>query len=119
MNIEQLQDKIEELVEDFMEDSETVRPEQLGLDNRAGYDLRVHKDYIAVDFGYKRALEYYGGFEYVDERYKMMLGSWTIYLAEDDRVKEHIDRFFSNVDEEDLVTLFYTLGGSQNGPSSV
>ena len=102
MNLEQLRDQVEELVEDFLADSEEVRPEQLGLESRAGWGLRVHSDYIAVPSSGKKSLEYYGGFEYIDEDYRMVIGDWTFYLSEDGRVQTHLAQYFGyEVDQDE------------------
>jgi hypothetical protein len=38
-------------------------------------------------------LEYYGGFEYVDDEYKIRMGDFIVYMNEDDRVADAIAHF--------------------------
>lgn len=70
-----------------------TKAENLGLDNRAGYTLYVNDECIAVSKVNDRSLQYYGGFEYIDEAYRVELGEWVFYMTESDRVSECIDRF--------------------------
>ncbi len=81
---------------------EEVQAKQLGLDSRAfwGYAY-VDKSAIAVIKEQDRSLQYYGGFEYVDKDYRREVGDYVFYLAEDDRVREHLDRFFCVEEEAD------------------
>jgi hypothetical protein len=66
----------------------------LGLDDRAGHSLRVAEDWIAVKSHHARSLDYYGGFEYVDKSHKYTLGDWIFYLADDERVYDHIQEYW-------------------------
>ena len=77
-----------------------VKAEQLGLDYRAfwGYAY-VDETAIVVIKEQDRTLQYYGGFEYVDKAYRREVGDYVFYLAEDERVRSHIERFIT-IDEE-------------------
>ena len=89
--------KVEELIdEEFRE----VTPKEIGLDPRAGYNLFINEDYIAVSKGNRRTLDYYGGFEYVDEEHVTVLGDMVFYSADDERVQDHLDEFFIKEDAE-------------------
>jgi len=81
-------------------------PEDLGLDRRAGYRLLVTEDAVIVQLGNRRDLDYYGGFEYVDKNCVTVLGSYVIYSAQDERVKECLDVYFQRdeqyTDEDDF-----------------
>jgi hypothetical protein len=77
------------------------RADEMGLDSRAGYTLFVNDEYIAVPSSGIRSLEYYGGFEYVDEEYTFVLGDYKFYSTDDDRVKEHIDTYYNRHAEEE------------------
>lgn len=96
MSIFDLVEQVNEQVEEYMTDqgAHTVRPEQLGLDERAGHSLRVAEDWIAVKSHHAGSLDYYGGFEYVDESYKCTLGDWIFYSADDERVYDHIQAYW-------------------------
>ena len=80
---------------------EEVQAKQLGLDPRAfwGYAY-VDKSAIVVNKDQDRSLQYYGGFEYVDKAYRREVGDYVFYLAEDDRVREHLDHVFVTEDAE-------------------
>jgi len=79
----------QELTEYLMQHAQHVQAEQLGLDSRAGM-VWVCDDAIVVEKYSAGRLDYYGGFEYVDEIYKEQLGAWVIYYGEDERVREHL-----------------------------
>ena len=73
--------------------------ERIGLDPRSASKLYICDEGIIVYLDNDRTLQYYGGFEYVDSigcRYQ--LGDWVFYSAEDDRVRDHIDRFYNRKD---------------------
>lgn len=73
----------------------------LGLDTRAAYVLYVSDEAIAVDKSNDRTLQYYGGFEYVEKDYRVEAGDYVFYLAEDDRVQNHIDSWSNDGEEAD------------------
>jgi hypothetical protein len=83
MNIEDLRDQINALVQEQLKETKTVSAEQLGLDPRAGYRLYVPTDeaetFIAVKKDNRHALDYYGGFEYIDKEYIFELGDYVFY----------------------------------------
>ena len=95
--ISEINSKVEGLIdEEFRE----VTPKEVGLDSRAGYRLFINEDYIAVGRGNRRTLDYYGGFEYVDEEHVTVLGDMVFYSADDERVQGHLDEFFIKEDTE-------------------
>ena len=81
----------------FTAQMQEVSAEQLGLDRRAfwGYAF-VDESAIVVIKEQTRTLDYYGGFEYVDKDYRREVGDYVFYLAGDDRVRGHIERYFEN-----------------------
>jgi hypothetical protein len=89
--------KVEELID---EEFRLMKPEDVGLDSRAGYNLFINEDFIAVSKSNRRSLDYYGGFEYVDEEHVTVLGDYVFYSADDRRVQDHLDRFFVQEEEE-------------------
>jgi hypothetical protein len=83
--------KIEELID---EEFRLVKPQDVGLESRAGYTLFINEDFIAVTKSNRNALDYYGGFEYVGEENVTVLGGYVFYSADDERVQGHLDEFF-------------------------
>ena len=78
-----------------------VKAKQLGLDPRSFYGVAyADESAIVVSKDQDRSLQYYGGFEYVDKEYRREVGDYVFYLAEDDRVREHLDRFMVTEDAE-------------------
>ena len=94
--LSEMNSKVEGLIdEEFRE----VTPKEIGLDTRAGYRLFINEDYIAVSTGNRRTLDYYGGFEYVDEEHITVLGDMVFYSSDDERVQGHLDEFFMQEEE--------------------
>ena len=95
--LSEINSKVEGLIdEEFRE----VTPKEIGLDTRAAYRLFINEDYIAVSKGNRRNLDYYGGFEYVDEEHVTVLGDMVFYSSEDERVQGHLDEFFMQEKED-------------------
>lgn len=92
MYYEELQSRVAQLAEEFIEGMFEVTAEDLGLDPRAGHRLLVGQGCIAAPVARRGALDYYGGFEYVDSDSIMVIGSWVIYSGSDSRVARAIDR---------------------------
>ena len=91
---------IVEVVERNVRDNfEMVSADRLGLDIRAGYKLFVNEDAIAVAKHNDRTLQYYGGFEYVDSEYRVEMGDFVFYMCDDERVREHIETYYSETKE--------------------
>jgi methionine synthase II (cobalamin-independent) len=55
--------------------------------------LYIGSDVIVIDLESKRKLDYYGGFEYVDEDYVKVVGSYVIYSTEHNRVQDVAKKF--------------------------
>jgi hypothetical protein len=68
-------------------------PKMFGLDNRSASRLYTDGEYIAVKDREKRTLEYYGGFEYIDDSNKIHLGNYVLYSNTSERVDEAIEYF--------------------------
>jgi len=89
--------RVEELIdEEFRE----VTAKEVGLDPRSAYQLLINEDYIAIRKNNRRSLDYYGGFEYVDEEHITVLGDYVFYSSDDERVQGHLDEFFIQEDAE-------------------
>lgn len=99
--VDEMNDIAERTVRETME---PCRADELGLDRRAGYNLFVNEDCIAVE-GSTGSLEYYGGFEYVDKDYVRKVGDWTFYFNDSERVEECIMYYYAEKEtaEDDLL----------------
>ena len=96
--VSEINSKVEGLID---EEFQEVTPKEIGLDSRAGYRLFINEDFIAVSKGNRRTLDYYGGFEYVDEEHITVLGDMVFYSSDDERVQGHLDEFFINQEKEE------------------
>ena len=99
MNLFTLIDEVTELTDNYIGTMEKVPAVKLGLDNRSG-SLFVSPDCIAVYKSNDRALQYYGGFEYVDTEYRHEMGDFVFYSAEDDRIQGHLQDYLNKVEAE-------------------
>jgi hypothetical protein len=99
MNLFKLIDEVTELTDNYIGTMEKVPAVKLGLDNRSG-SLFISPDCIAVYKANDRALQYYGGFEYVDTEYRHEMGDFVFYSAEDDRVQGHLEDYLNKVEVE-------------------
>jgi len=90
--IENINVQIAEFVDAHMQEVQPAR-DNIGLDPRAAYSLYINDSAIAVPKSQDRSLQYYGGFEYVDSEYRVELGDYVFYMAEDERVLGHIERY--------------------------
>jgi len=98
MELFDLIDEVTELTDNFVATMGKVNPEQLGLDNRCG-SLFITPDCIGTYKELDRALQYYGGFEYVDSQYRHEFGDYIFYSAEDNRVRDHLEQYLNMMDE--------------------
>ena len=89
-----------EMIEDAVQELPKVSTAKIGLDVRAGY---VYVDLddrcIIVDSGSVRSLDYYGGFEYVEDDNTTEIGQYKVYMEEGfhgeicERVADALDRY--------------------------
>ncbi len=90
-----------EMVDQLIDDEfRSVKPKEVGLDARTAYELFINEDYIAIRKDNRRSLDYYGGFEYVDEEHVTVLGDYVFYSSDDERVQGHLDEFFMQEKED-------------------
>ena len=94
MELFDLIDSVTELTDNFIGNTIKVNPEQLGLDNRCG-SLFVTPDCIGTYKARDRALQYYGGFEYVDKVYRHEMGDYVFYSGHDNRVRDHLEQYLN------------------------
>ena len=93
MDIQEAVERVEEIGTEVTSHMYRIKPDQCGLDNRAGYRLYINNEAIGVDKGSRGALEYYGGFEYVQADDRIEIGDYVFYLIDSDRVRDHIERW--------------------------
>ena len=94
MNLFSLVDDVTELVDNYVATMELVPANRLGLDPRCG-KLLVSPDCIAVEKSSNRALQYYGGFEYINDMDRYEMGDYVFYSHEATRVSEALEFYLS------------------------
>ena len=102
MNTYDVFENVNAIVEEHLNDQfEMISAgyQNVGLDNRCGM-IYISEDAIAVPKYNDGTLQYYGGFEYVNKDYRKEIGDYVFYLGEDNRVREHLDRFYGIEREE-------------------
>lgn len=95
-------DGINESIRFRTEEMEYVMPDELGLDRRSAHRVWVSDECIIINASDDRNLQYYGGFEYVDKEYRVAIGSYVIYLADDARVSGCIEQFTDALEQDEL-----------------
>ena len=98
----ELEQQVEELVNEYIEESEAVcvSASMLDLDYRAGrVFVSVNEDFVAVS-GRPGSINYYGGFEYIDSDYITTVGHMTFYSGEASRVRDCIERYIENTENK-------------------
>ncbi len=93
-DIEGLIWEINDFSDTFIEqNTKKIHSKDLGMDERVG-NIYVGDSFIAVPLNghSQKMLEYYGGFEYVDEEDIRYLGNYKIYLNSCNRVASHLER---------------------------
>jgi hypothetical protein len=99
MNLFKLIDEVTELTDSFVgSNMEMVPANSLGLDIRCG-KVFVSPDCIAIHKANDRAVQYYGGFEYVDKEFRHEMGDFVFYSAEDGRIQGHLETYLNKEEE--------------------
>lgn len=90
----ELQENIEIMVDQYFEDASAIRvsAEAVGLDARAGY-LFISAEEGWIASRNTRLLEYYGGFEYIGEEYRVTVGEITFYSSDHSRVADALEYY--------------------------
>jgi hypothetical protein len=90
----ELQEKIEQVVDQYFEDAsaQRVSAEDVGLDARAGY-LFISTEEGWIASRNTRSLEYYGGFEYIGTDYRVTVGEITFYSEDHSRVADALEHY--------------------------
>ena len=94
----ELEQKIQELLEEYLESSGAVRVKasELGLDARCGYvHVSIEENWIAVE-GNTKFIDYYGGFEYIDNYAKKTIDRYTFYEGECERIEACLEFYLEN-----------------------
>jgi hypothetical protein len=100
MNLFTLIDEVTELTDNYVgSNMEMVPANRLGLDPRCG-KLFVSPECIAIHKANDRAVQYYGGFEYVDKEFRHEMGDYVFYSHEDGRVQGHLEEYLNKVEVE-------------------
>ena len=96
----ELQEQIEQMVDQYFEDASAIRvsAEAVGLDARAGY-LFISAEEGWIASRNTRSLEYYGGFEYIGEEYRVTVGEITFYSSDHSRVADALE-YYSALQEQ-------------------
>lgn len=94
MDFSELEDKISDLVDQFIRDLPRGNAREVGLDERCG-EVYVGDSFIAVKSYNDNRLQYYGGFEYISKEQRKQYGDLVIYMveSENDRVAECLEFF--------------------------
>lgn len=102
MSIDGLIDQVSTIVERYVDEemTEVFACRDIGLDPRCGM-VYINEECIAVDKSRRGTVDYYGGLEYVRKDCVYEMGGYVFYLAEDDRILEHIDRYYNPREEDD------------------
>jgi hypothetical protein len=91
-NMMDLLDEVQDLVERQVQGMRRVPASDLGLDNRCGCAyVDGDMECIVVDSGNARSYDYYGGFEYIADEDKRVVGDYVIYLNTCSRVSDALD----------------------------
>lgn len=86
--------EIADFANTFIEEkTKTIRAEDLGLDSRIP-NIRVGDGFIATlrESHAEKMLQYYGGFEYIEEEDIKYMGDYKFYFDSSDRVREALDK---------------------------
>ena len=90
----ELEREVNDMVNEYISTMEVTKANRLGLDPRAGREILVSPDNIAVHVSDDKLIRYYGGFEYINERYhRVQLGDYVFYSNEATRVDECLEYY--------------------------
>lgn len=91
---------VEHQLDNLVQDLPRVTANKIGLDIRAGRVwIDLDSQLIIVGDDSVRTLEYYGGFEYVDDACTVTIGRYKIYNAESSRVEGCLQQYEELVEE--------------------
>ena len=91
-SIYELNDDIAKKVQAFIDEhGQEVEPESVGLDTRVGTLIVIENEGVMVEKHRANDIEYYGGFEYIDDEDKSEVGDYVLYSIEASRVEKILD----------------------------
>ncbi len=90
LSTEDFLDNIESQIEAHVSKMKKASAKKFGLDVRCG-NLWYNDNAIVVNSNNRSGLEFYGGFEYIDESDKKTFGDYIFYSSRDDRVFEALE----------------------------
>lgn len=98
---DQIKDFTETLIEKIKEEATLYQPNEtnaIASNCLAMVYVGKERDFIMVESQHIRAMEYFGGFEYVEDECKTRLGDYMFYSIndEDNRVEEFIEQLEEN-----------------------
>jgi len=94
MNIETLLDTVNNMMQTKVSNMRKFKPDEIGLDYRCG-SVWVDSECIIISKNNDRSLQYYAGFEYVDNiSNRVELGEYVVYIdtnEDDERISDVIE----------------------------
>ena len=100
MNLHEVIEDINNITNELINTMTEARAEDLGLDPRSCHGTIYTSDEgIAVEKRHDSNLQYYGGFEYVDEDSRYELGDYVFYSADSNRVRQCIECLTGKTEE--------------------
>jgi len=101
MDLLDIVDGVIEQVEQAVHQLPRIRADEIGLDRRAGFVYIDTDTKVIIAEGHNiRSLEYYGGFEYVDNDSTQTIGQFKIYgVEETSRVQRALEFYRNNSGE--------------------
>jgi len=110
MNTYEFLNDINAQIENQVTKMKQVTAFELGLDPRAGSRFYIDDHCIVVHRTSERNLRYYGGFEYIDDEFRVQVGDYSFYFKDDAadydehnecRVAECLNRYNNKVETND------------------
>lgn len=69
------------------------------MDSRCG-TLFIDDDCVVVRKRNDKSIRYYGGFEYIDDEFRIEFGDYVIYTSDHDRVQRCIENYHESKSEQ-------------------
>ena len=91
MNLYTAINETENIADELIKGMQKVNASDIGLDIRAGYTLYCDEYSVGVRTANIGSLNYYGGFEYVNKENIKVIGRYTFFLGDEERVQDCLD----------------------------
>lgn len=85
--LDQIREEVENMVQEMCQEMEQVH-HLPNIDQRAGHNFWVDSKKVITSLENQVRLDYYGGFEYVESEYRVILGNYIIFSRDHSRVDE-------------------------------